>query len=132
MSRNGSTPRNGPGSLSRKVMLIDDEPDILGFMEMALEEEGYQVTSVTSAIEALQSLREVQPELILLDAKMPAMNGQQFLAILRERDDVRVPVVLMTAARIQPHEVAELGAQGFLAKPFDLDDLLACVEKHLA
>lgn len=124
-------PTDERGKPERTLMLVDDEPDILGFMEMALREEGYSVVSVTSAIDALKAIDGKRPDLILLDAKMPVMDGREFLAVLRERKGIQVPVVLMTAARMAPAEAARLGAQGFLAKPFDLDDLLACVAQFL-
>lgn len=124
-------PTDERGKPERTVMLVDDEPDILGFMEMALREEGYSVVSATSAIDALEAIDGKRPDLILLDAKMPVMDGREFLTILRERKGIQVPVVLMTAARIAPSETARLGVQGFLAKPFDLDDLLACVAQFL-
>ena len=113
------------------VMLIDDEPDILGFMEMALREEGYAVVATTSGRDALKAIDARRPDLILLDARMPYMDGRQFLAVLHERGDVDVPVVLMTAARMAPSAATQFGAQGFLAKPFDLDDFLACVARFL-
>jgi DNA-binding response OmpR family regulator len=113
------------------VMLVDDEPDILGFVETALRDEGYGVVATTNAPEALRSVRAESPDLILLDARMPRMDGAAFLSALRANHEEHVPVVLMTASRLGDAEVRRLGAQDFLAKPFDLDELLSCVARFL-
>lgn len=113
------------------ILLIDDEPDILGFMQMALTDEGYEVSTATNGLEALDVFAHRQPGLILLDAKMPVMDGWQFLASLREGERTHAHVVLMTAGRISRSEAAELGVDGYLAKPFDLEELLDCVASHL-
>lgn len=122
---------SAPSRSTSTILLVDDEPDILGFMEMALREEGYTVVSASSGLDALKVVEEQPPDLILLDAKMPLMDGRQFMVALRSSKENHVPVVLMTAARIPPDEIAGIGAQGYLAKPFDLDDLLDCVARFL-
>ncbi len=113
------------------VLLVDDEPDILGFMELALREDGYEVVTASSGRDALAMLDQALPSLILLDAKMPTMGGEEFLTELRRRPGPPVPVVLVTAVRMQASEAASLGAQDLLAKPFDLDELQACVARHV-
>jgi len=125
---NGPDQQAGDG---RTVLLVDDEPDILGFMELALRECGYEVITASSGRDALAVLDRSSPELILLDAKMPMMGGEEFLQEFRRRPGPRVPVVLVTAMRMQASEAARLGAQDLLAKPFDLDELQACVARHL-
>jgi CheY-like chemotaxis protein len=100
-------------------------------MELALREDGYRVLTASSGHDALEIVEKSPPELILLDAKMPAMGGEEFLSELRRLSGPPVPVVLVTAARMHASDAARVGAQGFLAKPFDLDDLVACVARHL-
>ncbi len=125
------TTRPEPVGDSPTVLLVDDEPDILGFMELALREDGYHVVTASSGQDALAIVDRASPSLILLDAKMPAMGGEEFLSELRRRPGPPVPVVLVTAVRMQPSEAASLGAQDLLAKPFDLDELQACVARHV-
>lgn len=100
-------------------------------MAIALREEGYAVHTASSGRDALVQLDRLSPGLILLDAKMPTMGGEEFLRELRHRPGSPAPVVLVTAARMQLTDALRLGAQGLLAKPFDLDELLNCVEEHL-
>jgi len=130
MSNGDDRPDRQAGD-GRTVLLVDDEPDILGFMEIALREYGYEVVTASSGRDALAVLDRSSPELILLDAKMPTMGGEEFLRELRRRPGPRVPVVLVTALRMQASEAASLGAQDLLAKPFDLDELQACVARHM-
>ncbi len=131
MSQNvGDRPDQVVGD-GRTVLLVDDEPDILGFMELALREDGYEVVTAMSGQDALALLDRASPSLILLDAKMPAMGGEEFISELRRRPGPRVPVVLVTAVRMQASEAANLGAQDLLPKPFDLDELQACVARHV-
>lgn len=114
-------------SASPTVFVIDDEPDILGFVEMALADEGYRVISSTTAVGALEKIREASPDLLLLDSRLPGVDGLSFLHCLREDETrtgrQRIPVLLMTAARITAEEARSIGAQGVLAKPFELDEL---------
>jgi two-component system response regulator AtoC len=131
MSQDADGRQDQVDSGGHTVLLVDDEPDILGFMELALREEGYEVVTASSGRDALAILDRQSPSLILLDAKMPTMGGEEFLTELRRRPGPLVPVVLVTAVRMQASEAASLGAQDLLAKPFDLDELQACVARHV-
>ena len=115
----------------RTILVVDDEPEILSFLELALSEDGYHVATATNGQEALAYIEQRTPELILLDARMPEMSGAEFIRQLRDRHGVALPVVLVTAAWMRGSDVADLGAQGLLAKPFDLADLQACVARYL-
>jgi DNA-binding response OmpR family regulator len=130
MSDIGERPDQMDGG-DHTVLLVDDEPDILGFMELALRDYGYRVVTASSGRDALSALDRSSPALILLDAKMPSMGGEEFLNELRRRPGPQVPVVLVTAVRMQASEAASLGAQDLLAKPFDLDELQACVARNV-
>lgn len=107
----------------KKVMYIEDEPDIQAIAKLALETVGgLQVKICSSGKEALGSVEDYQPDLILLDVMMPNMDGVNTLKALRSRaDTMNIPVVFMTA-KVQPQEIAEykaLGAIDVIHKPFD-------------
>ena len=105
-------------------------PALRGLMAELLEEEGYQVTTATNGAEALEKVRRDLPALILLDLMMPVMDGRTFLKHLAA-EGLRpgIPVLVLTANRLSPLEVEELGVEGFCAKPCDFDMLLAEVER---
>lgn len=114
----------------RPVLIVEDDTDLLAMMEMVLLGEGYHVSTAMNGREALDRIDEEMPGLILLDMKMPVMDGWQFADEFRIRHDHAVPIVVVTAARDAKVWAQEVGAEGFLAKPFDIDDLIRAVDKH--
>lgn len=115
----------------RSILLIEDDEGIRDSVAECLTSEGYSVTPVSNGVEGLEWLRrENHADLIVLDLVMPVMNGAQFLEAVREDPAFRkVPVVLMTAA-MPTTDLPIPDANGYLAKPFELDDLLATVARH--
>jgi CheY-like chemotaxis protein len=111
------------------VLVVDDDPSIRDFVEAALESEGYRVLSAPDGEIAL-GLVEHQPCAVLLDMRMPVLDGWGFAAAYRERPGARAPIVVMTAAENAEAWAREIGATSVLAKPFRLDDLLAIVARH--
>ena len=110
------------------VLIVDDDPDILGLIRMALDEAGYSVATATNGRLALERIAERRPAVVLLDLTMPVMNGWQLNERLRELYP-GLPVVFMTAAFRARTEAETHGAAGYLAKPFDVDDLLETVAR---
>lgn len=113
------------------ILVVDDDPDIRTLVHMVLEEEGYDVMAAGDGREALTRVQQRQPALILLDLNMPVMSGWELHEELRSRQ-IGVPVVYMTAAQRARSEAESHGAQGYLAKPFGLNELLATVERFVA
>ena len=93
-----------------------------------LSGEGYEVVSAASGQEALDAVARKQPQLILLDMRMPVMDGWAVARALRGQG-ITVPIVVMTAAESAKRWADEVGAEGYLAKPFGLDELLATVQR---
>ncbi len=109
------------------VLVVDDDPDILDAICDILEAEGYRVSRARHGVEALAAIDEERPAVILLDLMMPVMDGVAFARALRERPtDANVPILVISADG-NPARAASVGAQGYLAKPFDIDALLAHV-----
>ncbi len=116
----------------KSVLIVDDNDDIREVLEMVLEQEGYVVSQACNGHEALNMAARAMPDLILLDMKMPVMNGWEFAAALRRAHPLRAPIVVLSAAEDARRRAAEIGAQGWVGKPFDLNDLLAAVRRNLA
>ncbi len=109
----------------RTVLIVDDEPNIRGFLRLALEDEGYRVDTATNGQEALERVRRSPPDAVLLDLMMPVVDGWSFLAARRTlAAECRCPVLVMSAVGGW-NMARELGASGFLAKPFDVEILLS-------
>jgi CheY-like chemotaxis protein len=117
---------------SRRVLLVEDDEGVRDMIEMVLDSEGYEVITAEDGITALALLAEGRPDLILLDMKMPGMDGWEFARHYAELPDPRPPIVVLTAAQDASRRAAEIAAQGYLAKPFGIDDLLKVIDSHLA
>lgn len=110
------------------VLVVDDDPDIIEAVRDGLEFGGYRVTTASNGVEALREAAEDPPTLILLDMRMPLMNGWEFAARFRAGGH-EAPVVVMTAAASARTWADEIEADAVLAKPFTLDDLFAVVDR---
>ena len=124
--------RSAVGRSSRKgspILVVDDDPEIVAMLREFLESEGHTVQTAANGAEALERLSSVSPSVILLDMRMPVLDGWGFAKRLQERQE-RYPIVVMTAAESAQRWADEIGANGYIAKPFDLDELLQKIERH--
>lgn len=113
------------------IVAVDDEPEILRVLELALEEEGFDVDTVQRSPEAIPRIRQQRPSLVILDLLMPELDGITLLDQLRQIS--AVPVVILTAKGSDRDVIAGLehGADDYIAKPFNLDELAARVRAVL-
>ena len=116
------------------ILVVDDEPNFLDNIRLALEAEGYRVLSAGNGVEALAVLHSQPVNLILADIAMPEMNGYQLYERVRERPQwLTVPFVFLTARKLDSdiRYGKELGVDGYLTKPIRAADLLAVVRGKL-
>ena len=113
------------------VLVVEDEADLLELLSTLLELEGYEVMRAANGAEALEAVEARLPALVLLDMKMPVMDGAQFARLFRARHGDAVPIVVMTAADDAQRRSSEIGAVACLGKPFELDAFLVLVERLL-
>lgn len=119
---------------SEKIVVIEDEPDILELLEFNLRHEGFQVVSVTSGMEGLQAVRREQPDLVLLDLLLPGVDGLDICRRLRSMPETRnVPVIMVTAKGEESDVVLGLGvgADDYVSKPFSPKELVARIKAVL-
>jgi two-component system alkaline phosphatase synthesis response regulator PhoP len=117
--------------MKKKILVVDDEEDILHFLELVLREKGYQVATASSGHEALTRAQMEKPDLILLDIMMPQMDGWEVLKLLRVDDETSaIPVAMLSARTEAKDRVQGLqeGAVDYICKPFSLQDLLAKID----
>ena len=111
----------------KKILVVDDEPNILMSIEYILDMEGYEVHRARDGEEALSVAERIRPDLILLDVSMPRKDGYEVCRILREREDMAGTKVIMLTAKGQALEKKkglEVGADEYVTKPFSAVDLL--------
>lgn len=116
------------------VLIVDDSPEALGFLTEALEQTGFSVLIATSGASALNIVDRITPDIILLDAVMPGLDGFETCLRLKANPSVRpVPVVFMTGLTETEHIVHALDAGGvdYLTKPINIDELRARIRVHL-
>jgi CheY-like chemotaxis protein len=112
----------------RPILVVDDDPTILATVSEVLDMEGYDVVTATNGAEALVAVDRSVPSLVLLDMRMPVLDGWGFMRVVRERG-LTLTVVVMTAAADARRWGREIGAEGVLAKPFDIDELVRAVQQ---
>jgi two-component system, chemotaxis family, chemotaxis protein CheY len=113
------------------VLVVDDDEAIRTLVRELLADEGYGVITAEDGAQALQMLDGQEPDLILLDMRMPVMDGWALASAYRERPAQSAPIIVVTAATDARRTATEVNAAGYLGKPFDLDDLIAVVERTL-
>ena len=126
-----AVPRGGPAARFG-VLVVDDDAGLREFIRVNLEREGYSVREATSAEEGLRALEEQPPDLILLDVKMPRVDGWEMLRAVQERHGVEaIPVIMYSGKVDEAEEAAKRGARAFIGKPFDPGQLLEATKQLL-
>ncbi len=114
-----------------KILLIDDEIDLVETVKFRLQRNDYEVMVAYDGEEAFQRIKDHKPDLILLDLKLPGMPGEEIYKILRHNPSTEhIPVILFTASK-DDDELAAIGAEGFIQKPFEAKALLEKIKELL-
>jgi two-component system response regulator ArlR len=114
-----------------KILVIDDEPNIVQTLQDRLEMNEYRVFTAHNGRDGLEKFEREKPDVILLDVIMPIMDGLEMLETLRKRPDGQDVSIIMLTARSQTQDIARANACGiddYIVKPFDLSELLAKIE----
>ena len=113
----------------KKIMIADDDPGIVDAVEMLLEFEGYKVTSTVDGSTVLD-MKDELPDLLLLDIWMSGEDGRDICRKLKLTDSTKnIPVIMISASRDIKESAMASGADDFLAKPFEMDELLQKIER---
>lgn len=115
--------------MPKRILVVEDEQDVAELVADVLDLEGYDAR-ISSGEDALNDVLEFNPSVVLLDLMMPVVDGFEVARRLHARDDTRdVPIVVMTAMHDPAARAREVGAQGCVAKPFDISALIQAVER---
>jgi CheY-like chemotaxis protein len=118
-----------------KILVVDDEPDIITSIQFCLEQEGYDVLTACDGAKALKTVRSIEPDLIVLDVMMPKENGYRVSRRIREAEKYgkfskRIPIILLTARNLkgdperEKHFMDFSQADYMMYKPFEMDELI--------
>jgi DNA-binding response OmpR family regulator len=122
-----STARTGAPEESLKILVVDDEPAMVGALGALLGQAGHRIVAAYDGEEALRRFHEDEPDLVLLDLAMPGLDGATVCRRIRETSDVPIVVVSGERDRAATVELLDLGADDYIRKPFRADELLARV-----
>ena len=117
-----------------QILVVDDEPSVLAMVRMVLELEGHSVTTVENGADALSSMREGAPDLLLLDVMMPGLSGFEVAEEMRSIEGCADLPLIFLSAKAERDDIWtgwKLGAESYLTKPFDTDELLEEVSRVL-
>lgn len=117
--------------MKRKILIADDEPNMIWALKKALVKEGYEIISADNGENAVEKLKE-EPDLIIMDLKMPKMNGLEALKKIKELNP-KIPVIMITAHGTTDTavEAMKIGALDYISKPFDIEELRVIIKKAL-
>ena len=120
--------------MKKRILLVDDEPDIQTIVSARLAGLGYEVLTAKDGQEGLDLVREKMPDLVVLDVILPGMYGDEVAKILKKDEELkRIPIILISAEIETLEERArKSGVEGYLSKPFDTKELLNMIEKLLS
>jgi PAS domain S-box-containing protein len=119
-----------------KILVVDDEIDIVGWLKHFLTHSGYLVMEAYDGVQALEAVAADKPDLVLLDMKMPRMDGRTTIRRLREQEETRnIPVIVLSANPVSNEaeraQLLDMGVKEFLRKPVTMDHLIAEIRRHL-
>ncbi len=129
---------------AKRILIVDDEPDVVSYLEMLLRDVGYQTSSAEDGAQALEMVKEEKPDLVTLDISMPKASGTRFYKEIKTDPALApIPVVIVTAVtgyggdpyayeKFISHRAMVPPPEGFFPKPIDRDAFLAAVDKLLA
>jgi DNA-binding response OmpR family regulator len=118
--------------LKKKILVVDDDNAIVEAIRIALEMEGYIVDTTTKGEEAFPKAEQTLPDLILLDVLLNGIDGRDVARKLKDNERTRtVPIIMFSAHLAIKDYVKEAGAEDFIAKPFDIDELLGKVKEYI-
>ncbi len=121
---------NGDGEVYMpKVLVVDDDPDLVAICSFVLENEGYEIGVARNGFEAFDKLKKDDVDVVLLDAMMPAMDGITVCRLIKDTHGKKVPVVVMSASQIMCERAKQHQADAVLPKPFNIDELVNIINR---
>lgn len=116
----------------KKILIIDDEPDIIKVVKFRLIKMGYEVMTATNGKEGLEMVRPTKPDLVLLDFRMPFLNGDEVCKEIKKDESTKhIPVILMTASiqNALEENIQMMGADDYILKPFEPEELIKKIKR---
>ncbi len=118
--------------MNKKILIVDDDIDILEVVQIILEDHGYIVSALSKGEKVDELVKSFNPDLILLDIWLSGIDGQDIAKRLKSNDSTKhIPIVMVSAVSKSDKIAEKAGVEDFLAKPFDMHDLIRVVAQHI-
>jgi len=118
--------------MSKRILIVDDEPNIRKLLSVRLKNSKYGVVEAADGKEALEKVKDEKPDLIILDVMMPVMDGYEFLKRLKKnRENSKIPIIMLTARYGMEGLFSALDINAFVPKPFKADKILSTIKSLL-
>ena len=131
----GISPQRGGQAAKRKILLVEDEPNVIELMTIFLSRRGYEVANVIEGTEVLDKVRSLKPDMIILDIMIPKLNGFEVCSRLKSDPELRNIPVMILSALVQKNEIEmgiRMGADMYMTKPFQNSELISNIEKLIS
>jgi DNA-binding response OmpR family regulator len=117
----------------KKILVVEDEPDLVLMLRERLKSEGYRVEAAFDGMEGIEKAKRIRPDLILVDVMMPKLDGYSMAQRLKEDDlTTGIPIIVVTIKETMRELFQKLGVNNFFTKPFDTEELLRAIKGILA
>lgn len=117
----------------KKILIVEDEPDLLQVLSQHLKNNSFQVVEAGDGEEGLQKVQNEKPDLIVLDIKMPKVDGYSFIQEMRaQKEHAKIPVIMLTANSSLNSLFKIEGVEAYFTKPYDIKKLIAAIEQALS
>ncbi|MBU0574264.1 MAG: response regulator [Candidatus Margulisiibacteriota bacterium] len=119
--------------MAKKILVVDDEPDLLELVTLRLKREGYDVLSASDGKKALELVKQQHPDLILLDLHLPMISGYEVCSNVKSDEECKkIPIIVFTVSQEEDFDkLRKAGMDDYIVKPFEPADLLEKVKKYL-
>lgn len=120
--------------MSKTILIIEDDPDIIGLLRYRLEHKGFEVITAQTGNEGLRLAEERRPDLITLDINLPEVNGFTICSMLKGNEEYKhIPIIMLTARDEESDHVffENMAPEAYITKPFEVDDLLAKINEFV-
>lgn len=118
--------------MSKHILICDDDEGILEIVKIILTDQNYEITALSNSDKVIDEVKSGKPDLVLLDLWMPGIGGDELTRQLKNDTETEtIPVVISSASKDTAEIAKDIGADGFILKPFDIEDLEKMVAKHL-
>jgi DNA-binding response OmpR family regulator len=122
----------GRGAMAEKILVVDDEQEIRNLLDHFLKDQGYEVILASDGNQALKLAAEENPQVIILDIKMPGLDGLEVCKLLKDKEQTRlIPIIVITGFEDNKIEALDRGADDFVNKPFDMAEIAIRVKSAL-